>query len=80
MSAEQSTAPREPGQPTPAYATIPNWCAISGMSRSATYLALGRGDLLAKKLGKRVLIDVPHGLAWISSLRPAVIRAPKAAA
>jgi hypothetical protein len=29
----------------PKFAPIPRWCAISGMSRTATYSALGSGDL-----------------------------------
>jgi hypothetical protein len=42
-------------------------------------LALARGDLRAKKLGKTVLIDVPHGLAWLDRLPPANIKPPSAA-
>jgi hypothetical protein len=48
------------------------------MRRSATYNALGRGDLKAIKVGARTLIDVEAGLAWLRSLPPAQIRAPKA--
>ena len=55
------------------YAPIPDWCAISGMSRSTTYEALGRGDLRAIKLGARTLIDVEHGLAWLASMPAAEI-------
>lgn len=55
------------------YAPIPDWCAISGMSRSTTYEALGRGDLRAIKLGVRTLIDVEHGLAWLASMPAAEI-------
>ena len=58
----------------PARATINDWCKLSGMGRSTTYKALGCGDLHAVKLGTRVLIDVPHGLAWLNSLPPAAIR------
>lgn len=58
----------------PARATVAGWCAISGMGRSATYEALGRGDLRAVKLGSRTLIDVAHGLAWLDSLPPATVR------
>jgi hypothetical protein len=49
------------------------------MSRTATYNALGRGDLKAIKVGSRTLIDVDAGLAWLRSLPSAQIRAPKAA-
>ncbi len=62
---------------TPRYAPIPTWCAISGMSRTATYEALGRGDIRAIKLGARTLIDVENGLAWLASQPPAQIAAPR---
>lgn len=58
----------------PARATVAGWCDVSGMGRSATYEALGRGDLRAVKLGSRTLIDVAHGLAWLDSLPPATVR------
>jgi hypothetical protein len=53
---------------TPRYSPISDWCALSGMSRSCTYEALGRGDLKAIKLGVRTLIDVEAGLAWLASM------------
>lgn len=52
----------------PTYATIRDWCAISGMNRTATYSALGRRNLRAKKSGRRTLIHVPTGLAYLESL------------
>ena len=55
------------------YAPIPNWCAMTGMSRSVTYEWLGRGDLRAIKLGTRTLIDVEHGLAQLASMPAAEI-------
>jgi len=66
---------------TPKYATIPDWQRISGMRRTSTYEALGRGDLRSIKLGVRVLIDVEAGLAWLSNLPAAEIRTrqPRAA-
>ena len=65
--------------PTPKFAPFPQWCALSGMSRTASYNALGRGDLKAIKVGTRTLIDVDAGLDWLRSLPPAQIRAPRAA-
>jgi hypothetical protein len=65
--------------PTPKFAPLPQWCAISGMSRTATYNALGRGDLKAIKIGSRTLLDVDTGLAWLRSLPAAQVRAPKLA-
>lgn len=59
------------------YATLPTWGAITGMSRSGTYVELGRGNLKAIKHGRRILIDVEAGLAWLRSLPAATIRAPK---
>ena len=59
---------------TPKYATIPDWQRISGMRRTSTYEALGRGDLRSIKLGVRVLIDVEAGLAWLGNLPAAEIR------
>jgi len=58
----------------PKYATIPDWQGISGMRRTSTYEALGRGNLRSIKLGTRVLIDVEAGLEWLASLPPADIR------
>jgi hypothetical protein len=58
------------------FAPLPSWLAISGMTRTATYEALGRGDLRAIKQpgGRRLLIDVQTGLAWLRSQPPATIR------
>lgn len=69
-------------QVDPKFAPLPHWCMISGMTRTATYYALARGDLRAIKQpgGRRTLIDVEHGLAWLRSQPPAVIRARQPAA
>jgi hypothetical protein len=64
---------------TPLFAPLPQWCVISGMSRTATYNALGRGDLKAIKVGTRTLLDVEARLAWFHAQPAAQIRAPKAA-
>jgi hypothetical protein len=61
-------------QMLPAYATIPEWCRISGMGRSATYEAIGALCIRAKKVGARTLIDVPYALAYLDSLPEATIR------
>jgi hypothetical protein len=57
----------------PKYAPIPVWNRISGMGRTTTYEALGRGYLRAIKLNSRTLIDVEHGLSWLATLPPAQI-------
>jgi hypothetical protein len=57
------------------FATIEQWCAISGMGRTSVYQAIASGQLRGRKLGKRrVLIDVEHGLRWIRSLPAPNIR------
>jgi hypothetical protein len=63
--------------PTPKFATIEDWCTISGMSRRVTYDRMGTGELKAIKVGGRTLLDVEAGLAWMRALPPAVIRAPR---
>jgi len=63
--------------PSPKFATIGNWEAISGMPRRTTYERLASGDLKAIKVGARTLIDVDAGLVWLRSLPKAQIRAPR---
>lgn len=41
---------------TPLAITIPEAVKLSGMSRTAIYEALKRGDLVARKAGRRTLI------------------------
>lgn len=62
----------------PAYATIPGWCELSGMGRAKTYDMLSKGHLRAKKVGKRTLIDVQHGLQWLRSQPDAEVRIARA--
>lgn len=59
------------------YASIEVWKTISGMGRTTTYEAIGRGDLKAIKLGNRTLIDVESGLLWMASMPAAQIRMPR---
>ena len=51
----------------PKFATIETWLALTGLGRSKTYYLLAEGTLRAIKAGKRTLIDVEHGLAWLRS-------------
>lgn len=62
--------------PQPEFAQIERWCEISGMGRTATYQALAAEYLRGRKVGRRVLIDVPAGLAWLRSLPAAKVTLP----
>lgn len=50
------------------YANMPDWCALTGMRPSRTYDELSRGNLRAKKISKRLLIDAQPGLALLRTL------------
>lgn len=52
----------------PLAVTIPDAVKASGMSRSALYLALKRGDLSARKAGRRTLISFADLQAYLASL------------
>jgi hypothetical protein len=52
----------------PVYASLEKWEEISSMTPRATREAIAAGELQAFKLGKRVLVHVDSGLAWISTL------------
>lgn len=51
-----------------AYGTVPEAVHFSGMSRSAIYLALKRGDLAARKAGRRTLISFSELETYLASL------------
>ncbi|MEP2735354.1 MAG: helix-turn-helix domain-containing protein [Erythrobacter sp.] len=53
---------------TPIAVTIPNAVRLSGCSRSALYEALKRGDLSARKAGRRTLIPFADLEAYLASL------------
>lgn len=48
--------------------TIPDAVKATGMSRSAIYEALKRGDLTARKAGRRTLISFAELEAYLASL------------
>jgi hypothetical protein len=58
----------------PRFATIKAWCRLSNMSPRNTYRHLAWGNLRAFKVGRRTLIDVDLGVAWIRSLPAAEIK------
>ncbi len=53
---------------TPIAVTIPDAVQFSGMSRSSIYEALKRGDLSARKAGRRTLISFSDLQAYLASL------------
>jgi len=52
----------------PIAVTIPDAVKASGMSRTSIYEALKRGDLSARKAGRRTLISFADLQAYIASL------------
>ncbi len=53
---------------TPLAVTIPEAVKATGLSRSALYEALKRGDLIARKAGRRTLISFADLEAFLASL------------
>lgn len=53
---------------TPIAVTIPDAVKASGMSRTSIYEALKRGDLTARKSGRRTLIAFADLEAYLASL------------
>ena len=83
MSSLPDSFSRQPETPlingvTPKFGTLDMWMALTGMRRRTTYDALSRGDLKARKVGARLLIDIEKGLAWIEAQPLAQIRPQKA--
>lgn len=52
----------------PIAVTIPDAVKVTGMSRSALYEAMKRGDLTARKAGRRTLISFADLEAYLASL------------
>ena len=56
----------------PAFASVRDWCRLSGMGQKETHDAIKRGDLSAAKPGrKKLLVDVDAGLKWLRDLAQA---------
>lgn len=69
----QKTEPAAENFP-PALVTISTWRKISSMATRTIYDQIGQGNLPAKKLGRRTLIDYEGAMAWLRSLPAAQIR------
>ncbi|MCR9072724.1 MAG: helix-turn-helix domain-containing protein [Alphaproteobacteria bacterium] len=52
----------------PIAVTIPDAVRMSGMSRTSIYEALKRGDITARKAGRRTLIPFADLQAYLASL------------
>lgn len=52
----------------PIAVTIPDAVKVSGMSRTAIYDALKRGDITARKAGRRTLIGFADLQAYLANL------------
>jgi excisionase family DNA binding protein len=52
----------------PIAVTIPDAVRATGMSRTSIYEALKRGDLIARKAGRRTLISFADLEAYLASL------------
>lgn len=63
---------------TPRYLKIPDAVAYSGKSRTSLYLAMARGDIIARKSGKVTLIDRESLDQHLENLPRAEIRLPSA--
>lgn len=53
---------------TPISITIPEAVKLTGMSRTSIYEAMKRGDLVARKSGRRTLIGFSDLEAYLTSL------------
>lgn len=60
----------------PKFATISGFCGLTGLGRTQVYQLLAANRLRGKKVGKRMIIDVDHGLDFIESLPDAQIILP----
>ena len=49
------------------YVSMEDWCRLSGIGKTVSYQLLRDGQLRAKKLGRRTLIDLAAGLHWLAT-------------
>ena len=61
----------------PKFCSINDWVRLTGMSRRVTYQRLTDGDLRAKKVGSKTLIDAEHGFRYLRGLPDARFNSPQ---
>jgi hypothetical protein len=61
---------------TPLHATIADTCKRHGVSRTKLYAILATKQIIARKLDRRILIDVESADRYFASLPQADIRVP----
>lgn len=69
-----------PSKASPLAASIPEAVRLSGLSRSAIYREAGAGRIRLLKLGRTTLVDMASVRAFLDTLPPARIAAPRPAA
>ena len=52
----------------PVYATIDRWCALSGLSRTRTYVEMRAGNIPWIQYLDRRLVEVAPALGWMRTL------------
>lgn len=62
---------------TPLAFTIPTAVKASGIGRTRMYELIGAGTIEARKAGTRTLVMTDSLRAYLSTLPPAAIRAPR---
>lgn len=61
----------------PLAVTIPGAVSMTGLGRSRIYELIGTGTLEARKAGRRTLVMTDSLRAYLSTLPPASVRAPR---
>jgi hypothetical protein len=80
MDALAPTDRPTPIETSPLFVTMRTWCALSGMSQRTVFDHIAKGNVVAHKVGGRILINVDASRAWITSQPPPKVRLfPRAA-
>lgn len=60
----------------PRAATVQRTCQIFGITRTRLYAELAKGTIVARKAGRRTLVDLDSVQRYFDSLPPATFRSP----